>query len=163
MSGPSLKYAVVERERRFLVAALPAGVVESRQVVDRYVEGTRLRLREVHRPDGSVQRKLGHKVRLGAGPEEVACTSLYLDDREWAVLEALPARELRKTRHVVERDGWRLVVDEHQDGTLVAEVDDGDDPVRPVPAWLPVLREVSADEAWTGAALAAGPARTSTP
>jgi len=35
----SLKYAVVERERRFLVDHIPDGVVSTRQIVDRYVEG----------------------------------------------------------------------------------------------------------------------------
>ena len=98
----SLKYAVVERERRFLVLSIPDGVVDVQLIVDRYVDGTRLRLREVRRPDGTVVRKLGHKVRLGDGPAEVACTNLYLDDEEWRVLRALPARELRKRRHVAQ-------------------------------------------------------------
>jgi hypothetical protein len=84
------------------------------------VSGTRLRLREVHESDGTVTRKLGHKVRLTEGPREVACTNLYLDDAEWSVLVALPARTLRKKRHRVERDGWALAIDEHVDGTLVA-------------------------------------------
>jgi CYTH domain-containing protein len=150
----SLKYAVVERERRFLVDRLPDGVSRTARITDRYLTGTRLRLREVVDRDGTVVRKLGHKVRLTAGPREVACTSMYLDDAEWAALSALPASVLHKTRHWVERDGLVVVVDEHEDGTLVAEVDDGDLPPVAVPAWLAVLREVSDDEAWTGAALA---------
>jgi CYTH domain-containing protein len=149
-----LKYAVVERERRFLVPAVPAGVTGVRAIVDRYVVGTRLRLREVTEPDGTVVRKLGHKVRLTDGPEEVACTSLYLDDAEWEALAVLPARVLRKRRHVVERDGLRVLVDEHEDGTLVAEIDDGDGPPVAVPSWLGAVTEVTADERWTGAALA---------
>lgn len=40
------KYALVERERRFLVAGVPEGVVEVRQIVDFYLDGTRLRLRK---------------------------------------------------------------------------------------------------------------------
>lgn len=149
-----LKYAVVERERRYLLARLPEGVTSTSEVVDRYVTGTRLRLREVRHEDGGVLRKLGHKVRLGDGPAEVACTSFYLSEEEWAILVALPARTLRKRRHVVERDGVRLAVDELEDGTLLAEIDDGDGPVGPVPDWLDVLADVSQDEAWTGAALA---------
>lgn len=153
----SLKYAVVERERRFLVASLPAGVAETWEIEDRYVDGTRLRLREVRRPDGTVERKLGHKVRLGDSPAEVACTSVYLDDTEWALLlERLPGRPLRKRRHHVRRDGWHVVVDELEDGTLLAEVDDGDDEPRPLPDWLEVVEDVSADETWTGIALARG-------
>ena len=150
----SLKYAVVERERRFLVAAVPAGVREVWEIADRYVDGARLRLREVRRPDGSVQRKLGHKVRLGDDPSEVACTSLYLDDAEWALLAQLPAHTLRKRRHHVHRDGLHLVVDELEDGTLLAEIDDGDTTPQAPPAWLEVIADVSDDEAWTGVALA---------
>jgi CYTH domain-containing protein len=56
--------------------------------------------------------------------------------------------------YLVERDGWRLAVDEHEDGTHVAEIDDGDDPSRAVPTWLDVVRDVTDDEEWTGAALA---------
>jgi CYTH domain-containing protein len=153
VTGP-LKYAVVERERRYLLASLPEGVTGTRDIADRYVTGTRLRLREVRGPDGAVTRKLGHKVRLSDGPGEIACTSLYLDDEEWAVLAALPARVLRKRRHTIARDGWLFAVDEHEDGTLVAEIDDGDAPGGSVPRWLEVVLDVSHDKRWTGAALA---------
>ena len=47
----SLKYAVVERERRFLLASLPEGIDCTRQIIDRYLTGTRLRLREVREAD----------------------------------------------------------------------------------------------------------------
>ena len=150
----SLKYAVVERERRYRLANLPSGVTGTMEIRDRYVTGTRLRLREVRQSDGTVVRKLGHKVRLTDGPAEVACTSFYLNDEEWSVLVALPAKVLRKTRHVVERDGLRVAVDEHEDGTLIAEIDDRDQPSQFVPEWLDVVADVSQDEAWTGGQLA---------
>ena len=150
----SLKYAVVERERRYLLASLPSGVRSTRDIVDRYVAGTRLRLREVREADGAVVRKLGHKVRLTEGPREIACTNFYLDEAEWSVLAALPARTVRKRRHLVNRDGWQLAVDEHEDGTLVAEIDDAEHPSLRVPPWLDVIRDVTEDESWTGAALA---------
>jgi CYTH domain-containing protein len=150
----SLKYAVVERERRYRVARLPEGVITTQEVLDRYVTGTRLRLREVREADGTVTRKLGHKVRLTEGPAVVACTNFYLDDDEWALLIALPARLLRKRRHVICRDGICLSIDEHDDGTLIAEIDDGEKPSAFVPDWLDILEDVSSDEAWTGARLA---------
>jgi len=150
----SLKYAVVERERRFLLASLPGGVVSTKQIVDRYVTGTRLRLREVREADGSVIRKLAHKVRLSEGPAEVACTNFYLNDQEWAVLGALPAQILRKKRHMLHRDGLIVAVDEHEDGTLVAEIDDGDRPSQFIPDWLDIIEDVTEDERWTGASLA---------
>lgn len=150
----SLKYAVVERERRYLLASLPEGVATTREIVDRYVTKTRLRLREVRESDGTVVRKLGHKVRLTDGPAEVACTNFYLDEEEWAVLAALPARTLHKKRHMVQRDGVLVAIDEHRDGTLVAEIDDGDQPSQDVPDWLDILEDVSNEERWTGAYLA---------
>lgn len=150
----SLKYAVVERERRYRLARLPDGVSSTNDILDRYVVGTRLRLREVRQGDGTVTRKLGHKVRLTDGPAEVACTNFYLDDDEWALLTSLPARILRKRRHLVRRDGLLVAVDEHEDGTLIAEIDDGDQPSDVVPGWLDVVEDVTVDEAWTGARLA---------
>ena len=150
----SLKYAVVERERRYLVAGLPPGVTSTKDITDHYVTGTRLRLREVREHDGTVTRKLGHKVRLTPGPGEVACTTIYLNDDEWALLSALPARTLRKKRHLVDADGWHIAVDEFSDGSLLAEIDDGDQPSVGIPDWLDVVCDVSNDETWTGGELA---------
>jgi len=148
-----MKYAVVESERRFLLGSLPDGVERVAEIADRYVTDTRIRLREVVEADGTVVRKLGHKVRLGDGPERIACTSVYLDDAEWAALAVLPATTLRKRRHHVYLDGQHVAVDEFPDGTLMAEIDGGDRPVAAVPPGLDVLREVTLDEAWTGQAL----------
>jgi CYTH domain-containing protein len=153
MADPS-KYAVVERERRYLVSRVPDGVTSTKEITDRYVTGTRLRLREVREDDGTIVRKLGHKVRITDGPAAIACTNIYLDDAEWEVLASLPGRSLRKKRHMVRRNGWLVVVDEHEDGTLVAEIDDGDDPSDRVPGGLEVVRELTHDEGWTGARLA---------
>lgn len=113
-----------------------------------------MRLREVREEDGSVVRKLGHKVRLSEGPAEIACTNFYLDDQEGAVLSALPAQVLRKTRHMVHRHGSIVAVDEHEDGTLVAEIDDCEQPSEFVPEWLDVMEDVTRDERWIGARLA---------
>jgi CYTH domain-containing protein len=148
-----MKYAVVESERRFLLGSLPAGVERVAEISDRYVIGTRIRLREVVDADGTVVRKLGQKVRLGDGPDRIACTSVYLDDAEWAALAVLPATLLRKRRHHVHLDGQHVAVDELPDGTLMAEIDGGDQPVADVPRGLDVIREVTDDEAWTGQAL----------
>ena len=149
-----LKYAVVERERRFLIERVPEGAVRVFCINDWYLEGTRLRLREVVDEQGTVTRKLGHKVRLSDGPDEVAHTSMYLDDREWETLSRLPARVLHKTRHLIVRDGVTIAVDQFEDGALLAEIDDGDRPPVGAPDWLDVISEVSHDERWTGAQLA---------
>ncbi len=129
-------------------------MTSTKDILDRYVTGTRLRLREVREDDGTVTRKLGHKVRLSEGPAEVACTNFYLNDDEWSLLTALPALVLTKRRHTVRRDGLLVAIDEHEDGTLIAEIDDRDQPSDFVPEWLEVVHDVSSDEAWTGAGLA---------
>ena len=147
-----MKYAVVERERRWLLAAVPALPTDARRltIVDRYLTGTRLRLREATEADGTVVRKLGHKVRTGGDAREIAHTSLYLDDAEWDLLATLPARTLTKTRTLVPTSEGHVAVDVHADGTVVAEIDgDGD-----LPGDWAVLREVTDDEAYTGGALA---------
>ena len=41
------KYALVERERRFLLAGPPPGGAARRDITDHYLAGTRLRLRRV--------------------------------------------------------------------------------------------------------------------
>ena len=149
-----LKYAVVERERRFVVAGIPEGVTQTLDIEDYYIEHTQLRLRRVMAADGSLTRKLGHKVRLGQGASAIACTSMYLDDEEWNVLLTLPHRTLHKTRHIIEKDGAVVAIDALDDGTLLAEIDDGDSGPVPVPIWLHVLQDVTHDEAWTGASRA---------
>ena len=152
----SLKYAKVERERRWLLAGVPDLPADARttRIVDRYLIGTRLRLREVTEADGTVVRKLGHKVRLGDDAAEVAHTSLYLDDAEWDLLVPLPADVLSKSRTLVPHDGWTVAVDVLRGGLVLAEIDIGDGPVRDLPASYDVVREVTGEEEYTGAALA---------
>jgi CYTH domain-containing protein len=87
-------------------------------------------------------------------PREIACTSLYLDDQEWDVLCALPAKTLTEVRHLVTRGGMTVAIDELEDGTLLAEIDDQDGAPALVPGWLDVLRDITDDERWTGARLA---------
>lgn len=149
MGGLPLKYAHVETERRFLVRAVPRGVTRVSDITDRYIDSTRLRLRE-ETTDGVTTRKLGQKVRLGAGPATIAHTSIYLDDAEWTALSRLPAQIVRKRRHHVERDGILVAVDQFDDGVLIAEFDGGDERPADPPGWLDVVSEVTDDEAFTG-------------
>jgi CYTH domain-containing protein len=119
-----------------------------------------LRLREVTETDGTVVRKLGHKVRLGVDAREVACTSLYLDDAEWAALCALPGDVLTKLRVFVPHGELTVALDVFEppyDGLVLAEIDSGDRPdggPDTLSGRFDVVREVTDDEAFTGAALA---------
>ncbi len=158
MSSPSTKYAVAERERRFLLEGVPPGATEPRTVEDRYLDGTRLRLRSVRHADGRLEHKLGQKVRPDPADASVVLhTTCYLSPAEFDVLAALPARTLTKTRwtvRVADRDWAVDVFGGGLAGIVLAEVDvgEGDPASVVVPPWCG--REVTDDERWTGGALA---------
>ena len=118
---PSTKYAQIESERKFLLRSVPTGAQEVSTILDRYLDGSRLRLRLVTRADGTTVRKLGQKIPLGPG--RVVHTTMYLDDAEWTVLSRLPGAELHKTRH---HFAHGLAVDVLPDGTILAEIDGGE-------------------------------------
>ena len=156
------KYAHVERERRFLVTGSPEldRAVRVLSIEDRYLVGTRLRLRTVREQGAAVVHKLGQKVRLdGTGPGVLAHTTLYLDGAEHRLLADLPARTLGKTRYLIPfAAGLLMAVDVFTGslgGLVLAEVDLGE--ARALPDTLPVWfgREVTGDESYTGGALAA--------
>jgi CYTH domain-containing protein len=156
-----MKYAVVERERRFLTIGAVDLSTASRamQIEDRYLDGTRLRLRTVREPGKAVVRKLGQKVRFAPGsPSALAHTTMYLDEAEHTQLANLPAVTLNKTRHVMRLiDGTEVAVDVFAgtlSGLTLAEIDLGADGsiTQPAPIWLGL--EVTEIEAFTGYALA---------
>jgi CYTH domain-containing protein len=99
------KYARIERERRFLLAGPPApsSVTVTRVITDRYLVGTRLRLRRVERPDvGGCELKLTQKVPAGRpGAVQGLITNTYLSPAEYDLLASLPAAVLTKTRFSV--------------------------------------------------------------
>lgn len=96
------KYALVERERRFLLAGPPppSPAQQPRRITDRYLTGTRLRLRRVQRPVPALPEfKLTQKVPADRpGPEQGTITNTYLSEAEYDVLTVLPAAVLSKTR-----------------------------------------------------------------
>lgn len=158
----SLKYAVVERERRWLLPGPPSGLdpATARRIHDRYLRGTRLRLRAVTSYDGSTTHKLGHKIVLDAAPPaRIAHTSIYLDDAERGLLCALPADRLTKTRYLLDL-GDRVAALDVYDGDLLGlvtcEVDlgDGDDVDVTQDPPFAALAEVTGDPRFAGAALA---------
>jgi CYTH domain-containing protein len=121
------RYARVEREQRWALRHRPDGLIEPTSIVDRYLIGTRLRLRRADARSDVVY-KLGQKVRPNeASPELVKLTNIYLSESEYEVFRRLPAYELRKTRWRL-RAGSRqiIIVDEFHDhlaGLVLAEVE----------------------------------------
>jgi CYTH domain-containing protein len=136
---------------------MPPGATAGHRIVDRYVRGTRLRLREVGEGDDAVL-KLGHKVRPDeADPRLVLHTTIYLTRPEFDLLATLPADLLTKQRAwLPAHGGGRIAVDTFEGalaGLVLAEVEPADagTPFDP-PSW--VVAEVSSDERFTGGRLA---------
>src|SRR5215471_7898628 len=96
------KYARIERERRFLLAGPPpaSAVIASRRITDRYLPGTRLRLRRVdHLESGTPEFKLTQKVPAArTGYIQGLITNTYLTAAEYDLLASLPAEVLSKQR-----------------------------------------------------------------
>jgi hypothetical protein len=124
---PKFKYAWVERERRWLCREIPlARVAQTEAIIDLYVEGTRLRLREAIPLDGGEpMRRLTRKADVD--PATRLLTSIYLSPEEFGLLAGLPGRRLRKTRHrLAPRDGVVVSVDRFEgplEGLVLAEAE----------------------------------------
>jgi CYTH domain-containing protein len=108
------KYACIEWERRWLVdkaSRPPLGRHAMTLIEDRYIDGSRLRLRRMSQPElGQVKWKLTKKYEC-ADPSARPIVTSYLTEREYEVLRALPARELTKRRYRVPFGGRYCSVD----------------------------------------------------
>ncbi len=154
------KYAHIERERRWLVdrarrpdiAGTPSTLIE-----DRYISGTRLRLRRMIASDGDVALKLTKKY---AADDPIArpIVTAYLDEAEFAVFGALPAATIVKRRYKLMEGGIAFSLDcfEGPLGPLeIAEIEWPDDTglrALHAPSWA--VREISNDPRYQGGALA---------
>jgi CYTH domain-containing protein len=150
------KYARTEVERRFLLAGVPEGaeVLKAVDIEDRYLDGTRLRLRRQVQRGGPIVVKLTQKLPApGEHGEQGVLTTLYLSEAEHAALAALPAATLRKTRLSIAPYGVDVFA-APLDGLVLAEIefDSLDDAAafRPAPF---CLAEVSEDRRFTGGSL----------
>jgi CYTH domain-containing protein len=148
------KYARPERERRFLLSGIPPDAVPAHRIVDRYICGTRLRLRRMENvEDAAVVYKLAQKIRPDPhDPRLVMITNSYLDSAEYHLLTQLPADTLEKTRHRLLLDGRPVAVDVFDDGVVLLEADF--ETAEALAAFEPpgfVIREVTAEEEFTGA------------
>jgi hypothetical protein len=158
------KYALVERERRFLLSGPPGeprpagepGAAGQRRITDRYLTGTRLRLRHVEGTGWPApEYKLTQKVpALRPGPVRGLITNFYLSRAEYDLLSTLPAAELAKTRlsvppYVVD------VFDPPRQGLVLAELElDTDTELAACPPPPGSVAEVTDDDRFTGGRLA---------
>ncbi|MGA3220050.1 MAG: hypothetical protein ABSE77_13400 [Acidimicrobiales bacterium] len=95
------KYALVERERRFLLAGVPSEPpVRVVDIVHRYLERSRIGLRAATTVEGESRGTTQYKLRQKVPPPEGGpglITTLYLDADEHCLFDALPGAVLRKT------------------------------------------------------------------
>ena len=150
-------YARIERERRFLLAAPPpaSAVIATRRITDRYLRGTRLRLRSSEdQEDGTTAYKLTQKVSIDRrGPVQGLVSTIHLSRTEYDLLVPLPAAVLSKTRLSVPPLGVD-VFDPPLHGLILAEVEFITDEA--AEAYLPpgeCVAEVTDDARFTGGGL----------
>ena len=100
--GRELKYARYELERRFLVERPPPELaVRTVEITDRYLTGTRIRLRRATTVSGdgqgTVTYKLTQKIPApNGGPGLI--TTFYINKTEHDCFTTLPANTIEKTR-----------------------------------------------------------------
>jgi CYTH domain-containing protein len=127
--GKSLKYTRPERERRFLLGRATEGPCVRRAVIiDRYIVGTRIRLRqtvETTTAGTTTVRKLTQKIPAPTGGPGLI-TTLYVSEAEYEVLRRLPAATLTKTRYSVPPFGLDVFGGELA-GLVLAEIEFSDD------------------------------------
>ena len=150
------RYAHPEREQRWIVRSVPIGSTPVASIVDRYIVGTRLRLRRSEDAGGTTY-KLGQKVREDpTSPEIVRLTNMYLSDDEYNALLVLPAAVLHKTRSRAHWADRSLAVDRfhgRHDGLVLSEVELApNEPFLPAPPWA--HGDVTHDDKFSGGALA---------
>lgn len=152
----SLKYARIERERRFLLDRFPdaASVERIRRITDRYIDGTSLRLREQSEQGLPTVFKLTQKVPARAsGGQQGLITNMYLSKDEFSVLAQLPAKQLSKTRFSVPPFGIDVFA-ERLEGLLLAEAEfDSDEAAEALMLPSFIRAEVTDDDRFTGGQL----------
>jgi CYTH domain-containing protein len=150
------KYARVERERRFLLAGLPKDqpVTAVREITDRYLIGTTLRLRQTAGQRDGHQYKFTQKIPADRpGPVQGLITNTYLSKAEYDLLAQLPGKTLIKTRHSVPPLGIDVFAPPLQ-GLVLAEAEfDTDTAMLAFRTPSYVTAEVTEDARFTGGRL----------
>jgi CYTH domain-containing protein len=162
LGGVESKYARLERELRFLLRELPAGLQLSdahTQITDNYITGTRLRLRKVRVPATNEWILKLTQKHAPAPPDfsRTLITNLYLNQLEYETLSVFEANEIRKNRYPYEHEGRRYSVDVFLGtlrGLILAETDfDSDEEIDAFPLPSFAVADVSRDPLFTGGRL----------
>lgn len=118
------KYALVELERRWRVVPDMRPSLEGLVpvvITDRYLEGTRFRLRRMVQPNGHSNLKFAKKYHA----EDAAARPMvnaYLTQAEYEVLAALPAFCISKRRYTIHHGGLGFSLDVFEDNLIGLEI-----------------------------------------
>jgi CYTH domain-containing protein len=156
-AGKSQQYAKPERERRFLLREMPDGeITQTVDITDRYLSGTRLRLRQMTQKTDAATRtyyKLTQKIPAPDGSPGLVST-IYLSESEFVLLSGLAGSVLRKTRYSIPPFGVDVFAPPLS-GLILAECEFNDDAAMNMfvpPDWI--VAEVTNDTRFTGGQLA---------
>lgn len=150
------KYSIPEIERRWTVnaAALPdLGSLTKAEISDKYLTGTRLRLRSIHNESGA-QYKIGKKYGDNRMFSE-SITNIYLSRAEYELLNQSDGIEVSKTRYRIEGGSLDVYADGGRPTTFSVEFASEDEAIAYEPPHL-VVDEVTNDHDYSGMALARG-------
>ena len=113
---PDSKYARFERERRYLLQDLPAGLTRADQhlqITDNYITGTRLRIRKVRDPKTN-KWIVKFTQKFAPDPADLSrtiITNIYLNAIEAETLSVFEANEIRKNRYRFAFEGREFSID----------------------------------------------------
>src|SRR5438876_272421 len=156
------KYALLERERRYLLQDLPEGLTRAdphRQITDNYITGTRLRLRKVRDPRTN-KWTVKFTQKFAPDPRDLSrtiITNIYLNALEAETLSVFDANEIRKNRYYFEFAGQVFSIDMFLGdlfGLVLAEVSfETDEELQSFPKPPFAIADVTNDETFTGGRL----------
>jgi CYTH domain-containing protein len=101
-------------QRRFLIETLPEPLTAASghlQILDRYIAGTRLRLRQIRIPETNEHTRILQQRIVMPNEIEIKSAEIHLDETEYIVFESLGRREVRKNRYFHEFDRVPLIFD----------------------------------------------------
>jgi len=159
---PESRYARIERERRYLLRDLPAGMTRADphlQITDNYLTGTRLRIRKVRDPRSN-KWTVKFTQKFAPDPNDLSrtiITNTYLNPLEAEVLSVFNTNEIRKNRYPFEFEGRKFSVDMFLGdlfGLVLAEISfETDEDLDNFPKPPFALVDVTNDQLFTGGRL----------
>jgi CYTH domain-containing protein len=159
---PDSRYALVERERRYLLRDLPEGMSRIDphfQITDNYITGTRLRIRKVREPRSN-KWTVKFTQKFAPDPDDLSrtiITNTYLNALEAEVLSVFDSNEIRKNRYYFDYEGRKFSVDMFLGdlfGLVLAEVSfDTDEELESYPTPPFALADVTNNKFFSGGVL----------